>query len=133
MQLAALMLRRGDDVNVVAADTEVPVAMLELLRAELEAAAEHSQNLRWEAYRRRSARIRRTIIVAVSIEVVALANIVACITAFLRHDRGLGLVTGVVAAALMIAVYLIGRPLARTLRPPAADHQAPPPPRRSDG
>jgi Kef-type K+ transport system membrane component KefB len=110
MQLAALMLRRGDDFDEIADATDVPFAMLELLRDQLD---------------HRVARACHVILTAVIIEVVAVANILTCVLTLIRHDSGLGVLTGVIATVLIVAAYLVARPAARTLRTTARDRPPP--------
>jgi hypothetical protein len=73
---------------------------------------------------RRSRQARQLAIVTVIIEVAALANIAAAITALIRHSIDIGVVTGVIALALILAVWTLARAVTPT-RPPT---QHPPPP-----
>jgi hypothetical protein len=64
---------------------------------------------RWDWGRRRSLRTWRMIIVLWVIEIAAVANIVACVSALVRHNTDLGLLTGLVAVALTLAVFGVSR------------------------
>ncbi len=91
VRLAALMLRRGDDVGDVSVATDVPVALLELLRAEVadETDLDQQRQTTVDDVRRR----RRVVIAVLIMEVAALANIVIGLIALIGHLAGLG-VTG---------------------------------------
>ena len=110
MQLAAVMLLRGDDVADVAAATDVPAELLELLRAEVtdyvdDAALDRQRR----AAARRMKRSRRLVIAVLLLEVAAVANIVVGVTALIGHVAGLGLLASLVAAALILGVYAVAR------------------------
>lgn len=107
MQLAALMLRRGDDVGDVAVATDVPVAMLDLLRGEVADEADLNQQRRAAVHYAR--RRRRVVAAVLIIEVAAVANIILCITALIRHDAGLGILASLIPAALVLAVYAVAK------------------------
>jgi hypothetical protein len=64
---------------------------------------------RWDWGRRRSLRTWRRIIVLLVVESAAVVNIVACVSALVRHDTDLGLFTGPVAVALTLAVFAVSR------------------------
>ena len=49
------------------------------------------------------------IIVLWVVEIAAVVNIVACVSALVRHNTDLGLFTGLVAVALMLAVFGVSR------------------------
>lgn len=49
------------------------------------------------------------IIVLFVVEIAAVINIVACVSALVRHDAILGLFTGLVALALTLAVFGVSR------------------------
>jgi hypothetical protein len=106
MQLAAVMLLRGDDVAEVAAATDVPAALLELLSVEVTDDA-----LDWQrrATGRRMKRGRRVVIAVLLLEVAAVANIVVGVTALIGHVAGLGLLASLVTAALILGVYAVAR------------------------
>ena len=63
----------------------------------------------WDWGRRRPLRARRMIIVLFVVEIAAVINIVACVSALVRHDAILGLFTGLVALALTLAVFGVSR------------------------
>jgi hypothetical protein len=69
MQLAALMLRRGADVGDVAVATDVPVAMLDLVRGEVAEEADLNRQRRGTVHcvRRR----RRVVVTVLIVEVAA--------------------------------------------------------------
>ena len=134
--VAAALLRRGDDIGRVAALTSVPVALLELVRDEHGDQGTGGQpavgtggisdprrgmqddriGQQLELCRRRQARARHAIIVLVVTEVAAVASIVAGLAALIWHSTGLAALAGV-AAALMFAVFLATRLLARRRGP----------------
>src|SRR5665647_2572950 len=64
---------------------------------------------RWDWGRWRSLRAWRMIIVLWVVEIAAVVNIVACVSALVRHNTDLGLFTGLVAVALMLAVFGVSR------------------------
>ena len=64
---------------------------------------------RWDWGRWRSLRAWRMIIVLWVVEIAAVANIIACVSALVRHNTDLGLFTGLVAVALMLAVFGVSR------------------------
>ncbi|KDE96708.1 hypothetical protein Y900_030725 [Mycolicibacterium aromaticivorans JS19b1 = JCM 16368] len=105
--LAALMLRRGDDVGDVSVATDVPVALLELLRAEVadETDLDQQRQTTVDDVRRR----RRVVIAVLIMEVAALANIVIGLIALIGHLAGLGLLASVIGPALLLAVYVVAR------------------------
>jgi hypothetical protein len=110
MQLAALMLLRGDDIADVAAATDVPAALLELLRVEVtddvdDAALDRQRR----ATARRMKRGRQVVIAVLLLEVAAVANIVVGVTALIGHVAGLGLLASLVSAALILVVYAVAR------------------------
>ena len=107
VRLAALMLRRGDDVGDVSAATDVPVALLELLRAEVadEAGLDQQRQATVDDVRRR----HWVVIAVLIIEVAAVANIVIGVIALIGHLAVLGLVASVIGAALLLAVYVVAR------------------------
>ncbi len=107
MQLAALMLCRGDDVGDVAAATDVPVAMLDLMRLEVADEADHNQQHR--ATVEYAGRHRRVVVCVLVMEVAAVANVVVGVTALIGHVAGLGLLTLVVSAALIVAVHVVAK------------------------
>jgi hypothetical protein len=136
MLLAAALLDRGHDLNQVAATTGVPAALLELVRdgptaeggsnagdgpaattmnertsVDALSASEEDRRIEqhWNWYRRRSLRARRMIIALLAVEITAVVNIVACVSALVRHNTDLGLITGVVAVALTLAVFEVSR------------------------
>lgn len=127
VRLATLMMRRGDALGDIAAATDVPVAMLQLLRAEQKDAATDRQEQRWDNNHRRVTYARRVILTVAIIDVAATANIIACVTALIHHNHRLGALTGLLAIALLAAVYLVAKPAARTLRPPVRGRRPPPP------
>lgn len=112
MQLAVLMLRRGDDVEDVAVATDVPVALLELLRGEVADEAHLDQQRLATVHG--APRRRRTVIAVLVIEVAAVANIVVGVTALIGHRAGLGLLTSLVSAALIFSVYAVAKYATRT-------------------
>jgi uncharacterized integral membrane protein len=128
--LATVLLRRGDDPESIADITGVPIAMLELIRAHdrtperdkdrgpevgEDAGERYPHNRRTESPQGRSARARWVVIALVILEVVAVANVLACATALFRGSTDLGVLTGLVALALTGGVFL----LARAARSPA--------------
>jgi hypothetical protein len=108
MQCAALMLRRGDDIEHVAVATDVPVAMLELFAAEVadDVAAPDQQG---RDAQRGVTWGRLFIGTLILIEIAAVANIIACVTALVRPDTGLASLSAVLAVALTLAVYAVAR------------------------
>lgn len=107
VRLAALMLRRGDDVGDVSVATDVPVALLELLRAEVadEADLDQQRQVTVDDVRR-----RRWVMIAVLImEVAAVANIVVGLIALIGHLAGLGLLASMIGSALLLAIYVVAR------------------------
>jgi hypothetical protein len=131
--LAAAMLRRGDDVDQIVEVTDVPRALIELIRDELDKGEpegrklQHRVNPRLGGRRRRrrqgTRQTRQLIIVTVIIEGAASANIVASITALIQHSVNVGVLTGVVALALTLALWT----LLRAVTPPKPTTQHPPP------
>jgi hypothetical protein len=132
--LAAAMLRRGDDIDQIAQVTGVPRALIELIRDELDKGETERGELhdrvdprlgkrlrrRW----RRSPQARQLITMTVIVEFAASANIVASITALIQHSVNLGVLTGVVALALILAVWT----LVRAVTPTKPTPPRPPPP-----
>jgi hypothetical protein len=137
--VAAELLRRGDDIGRVAAITRVPVALLELVRDEIgdqgtgkpaatastggigdRGARPDGQDERLgeqlELGGRQLARARHRIVVLVLTEVAAAASVAACLAALVWHRPGLAALAGL-AAALMFAVFLVSRILARRREP----------------
>jgi hypothetical protein len=110
MLRAAGMLRRGEDIVAVAALTGVSVALLELLRTDLaqDTGTHHQQGLAPPERQRRSWP-RWRLVVLVVIELVAMANIAAAVTALVRHSTGLGVLSGVVAITLTLIILLLIR------------------------
>jgi hypothetical protein len=82
----------------------------------------------WNWYRRRSLHARRIIIALLAVEITAVVNIVACVSALVRHNTDLGLRTGVVAVALTLTVAWVSRAVTgpganrRADEPPAPGH-----------
>lgn len=119
IRLAALMLRRGDDVGDASVATDVPVALLELLRAEVADEGDLDEQRRASVH---GARRRRRVVIAVLImEVAAVANIVVGLTAPIGHLAGLGLLATLIAGALIVAVYVV----AKYSTPPASPTRHP--------
>jgi hypothetical protein len=129
--LIVAMLRRGADIDQIVHVTGVPPPLIELIRDELEKDEPEGADLRNRVdprfderrrrLRRRSRQARQLAIVTVIIEVAALANVAAAITALIRHSVGIGVVTGVIALALMLAVWTLARavtPTQPTTHPP---------------
>jgi hypothetical protein len=137
--VAAELLRRSEDIDRVAAITRVPVALLELVRDELgvqgtgkpaavvstggisipgERPGGQDERLgqQPELGRRALARPRHAIIVLVLTEIAAVASIAACLSALIWHRPGLAALAGL-PAALMFAVFLVSRILARRREP----------------
>jgi hypothetical protein len=108
MALASALLRR-DDIHQVAAITDVPAALLELMSDGLSNTGRDRRLPRQRKRPRRTRLARQRILAAVIIEVAAIANITACIVALLRHDADLGMLTGVIAAVLTVAVVVAAR------------------------
>jgi len=107
MLLAAAMLRRGDDIDRVAAISDVPYALLDLISGELSGTSRSTaEELGPE---RRTRRASRRFIAVVIIEIAATANIAGCVVALLRHDTDLGVLTAVIAGSLTVAVTLLAR------------------------
>ncbi len=109
MLLAAVLLRRGDSIIEVAARTRVPLALLEMVREELDSNGEAPRAQIPQPARFGSSRRTRRKLGALVIVVTALANITACVTALLWHNPTLGMLTGIVAIALVVAVTVLGR------------------------
>jgi hypothetical protein len=138
--LAVGMLRRGDDIDQIAHVAGLPRLLIELIRDELEKdepegadlrnRVDHRFDERLRGLRRRSRQARQVAIVTAIIELAAFANIAAAITALIRHSVDIGVVTGVMALALMLAVWT----LARAVTPirPIAPHAPPPEPGARD-
>jgi hypothetical protein len=105
IRLAALMLRRGDDVGEVSVATDVPVALLELLRAEVAEEADLNEQCRAAVAEVR--RRRRIVIAVLVVEVAAVGNVVVGLSALVGHFAGLGLSSTLIAAALLLAVYAV--------------------------
>ena len=122
MLLAAALLRQGQDIGTVAAETHVPMALLELVRDELGHQATPPQHPRHPPHsqRRRSPRAWQRV-AAVAVVEVAIANIVMSITALVWHSGSLGMLSGIVAFVLVLAVTLLSRLLSPT------QHAVPPP------
>jgi len=104
MLLAAAMLRRGDSVLVVAAETGVPVALLDLMSREVQAGITPVVLPPAEAVRRR--RFNLTISI---IGTAAIADTAACIAALAHHLTAVGVFSGAAAVALTAAIHLLGR------------------------
>jgi hypothetical protein len=131
--LAVAMLRRDGDIDQVVYLTGLPCPLIELIHNELEKDEPEGADLRNRAdprfderlrrLRRRFRQARQLAIVTVIIEVAALANIAAAVTALIRHSLDIGVVTGVIALALMLAVWT----LARAVTPTQPRTQHPPP------
>lgn len=115
MLLAAALLRNGYDLTDIAVITDVPVAMLQLLHEE-QAAEDRRRTETSNLYRQHFRHNRRVIRVLAVIAVAAVANFLASLTALLQRDAALGFVTGLVATTLVLALYVIARPLARESR-----------------
>jgi hypothetical protein len=64
---------------------------------------------RWDWGRGHSLRTWRRIIVLLVVESAAVVNIVACVSALVRHDTDLGLFTCLVAVVLTLAVFGVSR------------------------
>jgi hypothetical protein len=64
---------------------------------------------RWDWCRPRSLGAWRMIIVLWAVEIAAVVNIVACVSALVRHNTDLGLFTGLVALGLTLAVFGVSR------------------------
>jgi len=114
MLLAAAMLRRGDDPTAVAAETGVPVALLELMRRETETPL-GPVGAPLDPTRR-----QQTATAVLILGSLAIANVVACVTALLHHHIAFGVSSGVVAVATTAAIHLIGRgtqPASRSQHP----------------
>jgi len=109
MQLAAAMLRRGDDIDRVAAISDVPYALLDLSGTSSDRRST-AEELRPG---RRTRRASQRFIAVVIFEIAATANIAGCVVALLRHDTDLGVLTAVIAGSLTLAV-----PCSRGYRPP---------------
>jgi len=124
MRLAALMLARGDEVGEVAAATEVPVALVELLAADyavddVQDAADVDRQLR--GFRARTVRGRRMVIAAIVVDCVAVINAIVCVLALLGGNPRLAGLCGVAAVALLVAVFALARWQSRTAYPVAGD------------
>lgn len=133
--VAAELLRRGDDKGRVAALTSVPVALPELIRGEqadqgagepaastggtggpgaLRGGQDDRVGRQLELRRRNQSCARHTIIVLVITEISAVASLAALVW----RSTDVAALAGV-TAALMFAVFLATRLLARRGRPPA--------------
>jgi hypothetical protein len=138
--LTVAMLRRGNDIDQIVHVTGLPRPLIELIRDELEKdepegadlrdRADHRFDERLRRLRRRSRQARQVAVVTAIIEVAAFANIAAAITALIRHSVDIGVVTGVVALALMLAVWTLARAVTPTR--PATQHPRPPVPGARD-
>jgi hypothetical protein len=110
MLLAAAMLRRGDDIDRVAAISDVPAALLDLMSGELSGTDSNRRSTTGELRPgRRTRRASQRFIAAVAIEIAAAVNIAGCVVALLRHDAGLAVLTAVIAGSLTLAVTLLAR------------------------
>ena len=119
MLLAAALLRQGEDIGTVAAETHVPMALLELVRDELGHQATPPQHPR-HSQRRRSPRAWQRV-AAVAVIEVAIANIVMSITALVWHSGSLGMLSGIVTIVLVLAVTLLSRLLSPTQKHGSSD------------
>lgn len=132
IRAAARLLLEGRDRTEVARITGVPEALLEMIETELaqqrqrEAgdrggdedlrgaagrdvlALEHFERL-LDLHRQQLRRQRGTIVAVVIIEAAAAANIVASITSLFEQSVKLSVLTGIVAVALVLAVWLLAR------------------------
>jgi len=111
---AAILLDRGEDLAVVSAITGVPIALLELIRDERFEQDVHDRDVvRWQAHRTRSVKARWALVAVVLIDVVAVVNIGVCVTALYYRRADLVVLTGVVAGALVLAVWVLERVVTR--------------------
>ena len=119
MQLAAKMLRRGDDLCTVAELTGVPVALLELLQRE-----QHRRpHRRRHRLRRRGHQLSVQLVLTVLLlEFVAVSGITVAVTGLINHHIILAITSGVAAVALTVAAWV----LIRRSRLPGPPPQAPP-------
>ena len=113
------------------------ISALELVSDELNLEVEQPRHPRTlqRARRRRSPRSRQSI-AAVVVVLAAIANLLTCGIALVRHSPTLGVLTGIVASVLVVAVTLLSRALSpgHRARPPenerpttARPNQQPPP------
>lgn len=126
MLYAAVLLRRGIDLDSVERTTGVPVALLELLHAELADPDEDPDHYRWR--RRRSAWAWRTVVLLVMIEVAAAGTAALCVAALLQHRPALSQLCATLAVALLTVLWLLARSLSPTLNTPTITRWRPPHP-----
>lgn len=125
MLLAAAMLRRGDDPTVVAGETGVPVALVDLMSREIDTPVKPVVLAPLDAVRR-----RQTASAVLILGALAVANVVACVAGLLRHSILFGVSSGVVAVAATAALHLLGRGAAPAARPSRPVPRRPPDPTR---
>jgi hypothetical protein len=109
MLLAAAMLRRGDDIDLIEAISDVPHALLGLMSAELSDTGSRPATGEVRPGRQ-TRRASGRVIAVVVIEIAAAANIAGCAVALLlRHDPGLAVLAVVIGGSLTLAVTLLAR------------------------
>jgi hypothetical protein len=110
MLLAAAMLRNGDDIDRIAAVSDVPAALLHLMRDELSRTESPRLHVTEELRpRRRNRHASRRFTAVMVIEIAVAANIAGCVAALLLHNTGLVVLTVVIAGSLILAVSLLAR------------------------
>jgi len=115
--LAANLLRRGEGLAHVAEVTGVPVALVELIRAEqvLEVPAPNTSRDRsgWKVQQQRLVKNRMLVFVVVVIDVAAVANLVVGITALYQRSAALGVLTGIIALIVVLIVSALRHVVSR--------------------
>ncbi len=114
--LAAALLREGDDVDWVCEVTGVPVALLELIRDEnTPSECLHGVPPVGKA-RLRFARM--AIVLVVALELAAAANLIVYLSALIQHRPAVAVLTGLLEAVLITALWASIRVLAPRLGVP---------------
>lgn len=104
MLLAAAMLHRGDDVTSVAAETGVPVALLDLMGREMQPGITPVVLPPAETLRRRRFNLTVSLI-----GTAAVADTATAIAALAHHLTAVGLFSGAAAVTLTAALRLLAR------------------------
>lgn len=116
MRLAAALLRRGQDLPTVAERTGVPVPLLELLLAEQQTPPRRPLPRLGHA----AVTLRMTVTVLI-VEFLAFCSLTVSITAMLERAPNVGVVSGALGVALIVAAWS----LIRRSRPPHYQRRRP--------
>lgn len=95
MQLAAAMLRRGGDLPTIAAVTDVPVPLLDLMVEEQRTSPQRRRRLDGSAV------TLGLLLALVAVDLLTFCSVTVCVIAMLLQQPNIGIIAGVVTLTLL--------------------------------